>query len=153
MPSRAKKCSMMFPKPTPHLEDHPSKWLITLMIVSPVRLCFPPSKWIFCMAYIYRGCILITSFVSPENWKHDFMCDKICQNPNGKHPVGRKPPILQATPIFLGAPCRHLFTGALNKGTPQVESSRSRRRYWVKPMATTLGTPRKPMEKIGGFIH
>ena len=52
MPSRAKKCSMMFPKPTPHLEDHPSEWLTTLMIVSPVRLCFPPSKWVFCMAYI-----------------------------------------------------------------------------------------------------
>lgn len=152
MPSRAKKCSMMFPKPTPHLEDHPSEWLTTLMIVSPVRLCFPPSKWVFCMAYI-QGLHPNNFICVPrklETWLH------LWQNMSKskwKTSSWGKPPILQATPIFLGAPCRHLFTGALNKGTPQVESSRSRRRYWVKAMATTLGTPRKPMEKIGGFIH
>ena len=88
------------------------------------KVVFSPFQMGFVfMAYIYRGCILITSFVSPENWKHDFICDKICQNPNEKHPAGENPNPPSNPPIFLEAPCRHLFTGALNKGTPQVESS------------------------------
>lgn len=32
-----------------------SKWLRTLMLVSPVRLCFPPSKWVLFSWLIYTG--------------------------------------------------------------------------------------------------